>query len=187
MALFGRKTPPPPSSKPRIPDRPPIVTAQDIKNAQTLVDEWDVSLGTNARIWACLERIGKAGGYPGANALLDLQYQGYDADEVMQRPWRWLIAVSDASLASGDNVLPGRTFLLMYLFDSQMAQGMTMGDFLDTGMAKPARANQSALAQRAERALAILPQELVIHDSATGTVTAGMALAFARDVLASTT
>jgi hypothetical protein len=179
MALFTRK-----SNQPPVPPAGrPALSGDDLGNARRLMDRWDASLGTSDAVWDTIEEIARLGGFRGTAATLDEVASGGSPDEIRCRPWRWWAEASRSASASGDDVLAGRIFLFCALFMTQVLPDMTARDMVTTGLGDPGTAIHQSLARNAVDALSRLPGDLVIHDTATGTVDVANALRLAQEVL----
>lgn len=159
---------------------PPTIDQTDLFGATALMDRWEASLGDSDAVWACLEAIAHQGGFHGLETLQEAA-SGNVAD-VIQRPWRWWAAAAAAAHAEGDQVLPARIFLFTQLFKTQMVPNMSGGNMMSIGLDSPAPEYYSAIASVAVDSLRMLPPEQVVHQSATGRVSAASAIDLALEV-----
>jgi hypothetical protein len=178
MGLF-RKDRPRPSLPP---EPPPNLSDADLADASRLMDRWDAVLGNSDAMWSCLEAIAVRGGFRGPQATLMEVMDGRSSADVTQRPWRWWREAAGRAHATGQHGLAGRIFLFTHLFATQTVRNMRAGDMLETGLDAPATATYQQIAATAVHALALLPPELLIHDTATGKVDVANALRMAEEV-----
>lgn len=173
------------SKKPKEPLAPPPVAPisdADLVEASRIMDRWDQAMGTSDAIWDCLEVIGRRGGYAGDRSIMDAVASGYDAGEVIDRPWRWWAAAARTSAAKGEHELPGRIFLFTHMFATQLAASMNVGNEMETGLSRPQNATYREIADIAAGSLATLDPAYLIHDTATGKVDVAAALRMATGV-----
>ncbi|MBN1091207.1 hypothetical protein JKP75_00515 [Blastococcus sp. TML/M2B] len=158
MGLFDRRAAPPDDGT------APAIGAAELADATALMDRWDAALGSSDAIWATLAQIADRGATP---------------------PWPWWAAASRAAAEAGDPVLVGRIFLFTHLVATQLAPRMTPEKEREVGLGRPDPLSYRAVAELAMRTLPQLPQEQLLHDTATGKVDAAAAWTMAAAVAAS--
>lgn len=178
MGLFDRKERSPSVAA----EAPPAISPADIADATAMMDRWDRAMGNNDAMWSCIEAIARLGGFRGPEAAFDEAAAGRDAQDVLDRPWRWWTAASRAALSAGDNVLPGRIFLFTYLFINQILPGMNAVTQLETGLSGPETRSYQYIARQAIQAMEQLAPSMLIHDTRTGKVDVASALKMAYSV-----
>jgi hypothetical protein len=178
VGLFDRKSNQSQAQAAR--ELPPNVSTADLADVRALVDQWDSSLGNSDATWATIEMIARRGGFQGAEAALREIVNGKSAEDVTNRPWRWWAEASRVASVNGDDLLVGRIFLFMYLFVNQSLPLMRAGDQMETGLGKPDDTSYWSIARNAAEALGHLPDSVLIHDTATGTVDVANARELAR-------
>lgn len=177
MALFSRR----PTAQPAATsEAPPVVSVQDLADAQALMNQWDASLGNSDATWAVIEMIARKGGFQGSQAALMEVMNGKAADVVTTRPWRWWAEASRVASTQGNHRLIGQIFLFAHLFVNQTLPLMRPVDEMETGLGKPDDTSYWTIARNAAEALAQLPQNMLIHDTATGKVDVANARRLAR-------
>src|SRR4051794_10149849 len=53
-----------------VPEAPPNVGQDDLRDATSLMDQWDRSLGNSDATWDCIEQVARRGGFKGSQAAL---------------------------------------------------------------------------------------------------------------------
>ena len=178
MGLFDKKEKSPSVAA----EAPPAISPADITDATATMDRWDRALGNNDAMWSCIEAIARLGGFRGLEAVFDEAAAGGDAQNVVNKPWRWWTAASLAALSAGDNVLPGRIFLFAFLFSNQIVPGINAATQLDTGLSGPDTRSYQYIARQAIQAMEQLAPSMLIHDTRTGKVDVASALTMAYSV-----
>lgn len=156
-------------------ERIPHVDESDVADMESLMNEWAAATDTaddSDRVWASLESIATRGGFPGVPVMLERALAArrggpaFDANDVMQDPWRWISAVASLARQSGDNILVGRIFLFMYFWELLLVPKMTIRDHATTGLAVPNPEYRKAIAAEAVQALRWVRPDLMV-DSVT--------------------
>lgn len=190
MGLFGKKVNIEPV--PVAPPPPPAISDADLTDASRIMDQWDASLGNSDAIWDCLEVIARRGGFKGQEALMRESveaaaaaqrrgdHSGGELDEVTQRPWRWWNEATRLAQAGGNNELAGRIYLFAELFKREISPKMRVADMMETGLDPVNADTYRSMATIAVTALATLPRDYLIHDTASGRVNVAEALARAE-------
>jgi hypothetical protein len=176
MGLFKKKEPVAPPLPPV-----PVISDSDLIHAERLMDQWDASMGRSDAMWNCLEAIGQRGGYQGMQAVLDQTIKGYEAGEVLQRPWRWWNEATRAANSRGRHTLAGRIFLFTHMYATQLRPQMPAGNVMETGLETPRDDTYRDIATLAIASMSTLDPSFLIHDTATGKVDVHSALRMARE------
>lgn len=182
MGIFGRKQTPVSTTDPTLDLRD-----SDLAAASRVLDQWDRSLGNSDATWDTLEAVARLGGWVGETELITEVSRGMDATYVANRPWRWWAEVAKTASDRGDFVLAGRVFLFMRLFLDQILPNMRAVDQMTTGLGRPDQSTTFAIAFAGANALGQLPPQMIIHDTATGTVDVAAALGLANNLLSNDT
>jgi hypothetical protein len=178
MGLFSKKNEP----KVLPPEPLPVISDSDLADAKRIMDQWDACMGNSDAMWNCMETIGRRGGYKGDQATLMETINGRDTVEVLNRPWRWWNEAARAANTRGHDELAGRIFLFTYLFVSQFAPQMKVGNELETGLVRPQEHLYKDIAALAVNSMSKLESGYLIHDTATGKVDVFSAIKLAEQV-----
>jgi len=179
MGLFSQN-----KNEPKVlpPESLPVISENDLADANRIMDQWDASMGNSNAMWDCLEIIGRRGGYRGDKATLMETMDGRDANEVLNRPWRWWREAARAASSRGQHELAGRIFLFTYLFVTQFAPNMKLANELETGLVHPQGHLYQDIAVIAVDSMSKLEPGYIIHNTATGTVDVSSAIKLAEQV-----
>lgn len=163
----------------------------EIERARQLMEQFAASMGSNDRLWECLEAVGRAGGYVGAEKWFSQPEtsEGRDVRPLMDKPWQWLLRVSSRAHEQrvGDELLPAQVFLFAWMFTEQWAPNMRAVDFFEIGLTAPLPATYKGLATGARRSVAGIPDEVPVMQTPTEVVDAGMTRQFCDHVLRAAT
>jgi hypothetical protein len=178
VGLFSKR------NEPKIlpPEPLPVISDSDLADAKRIMDQWDASMGNSDAMWNCMEIIGRRGGYKGDQATLMETMDGRDTTEVLNRPWRWWNEAARAANSRGQDELAGRIFLFTYLFVTQFAPKMNVGNELETGLVHPQEHLYRDIAALAADSMSKLESGYLIHDTATGKVDVFHAIKMAEQV-----
>lgn len=181
MGLFDRKSK---AAAAAAPELPPTLSYTDLTAASQLMDRFDAAMGNSNAMWACLDAFAALGGFRGTQSALSEVIDGKQAEDVLNRPWRWWAEAAQLAGASGEDALAGRIFLFAHLFVAQILPTMNASTQMDTGLGQPRQGTYESIARSAADSLTRLPPGMLIHDTATGKVDVAAALEMARSVAA---
>lgn len=152
---------------------PPItIGSAELVNAAALIEQFERSLGNSNATWAALDAIARRGGFVSIERMLtEIVAQRVSVEVAIDGPWRWWATASTIALNKGDNLFPARIFMFTKLFIMQMVPNMNAATQADLGLGKPADETHRIIASNGAAALAQLPPNYLIHDTATARLT----------------
>ncbi|GIJ79577.1 hypothetical protein SAMN05443287_10494 [Micromonospora phaseoli] len=183
MGIFGRKRKAPPAPPPG-PPPPPTVAPGDLEVARRVVRAFLSALGDDELMQQAAQAVAQAGGgVPDLETLLRNARQAHQTGDLgIDRPWRWLTAVTAEAQRLGDPQLVAEIGYFVLVWDAQLRGRISSGE-LGSMLQLPPHDAVRDVYSTALFALAEVDPEQLITDR-TGTVTvASLRTALANAVL----
>ncbi len=157
-------------------------TPSDFAAASTALDRWDAAAGDNDASWAALAGIIRLGGWEGFPQWLAGGDPSSGADRA-DDPWRWWALLARLAVENERPELSVRVFLLVYLLLASHQKSFTPAEFARSGLSKPQHQTVRAIALEGQRALNLLPSDLVLYEGPRGRVDVTSARELVGDIL----
>ncbi|MFJ9631396.1 hypothetical protein ACIRU8_27145 [Streptomyces sp. NPDC101175] len=168
MNLFGRKHHPQPQ-----PEAPIVITDADLPHVGQVVDNFLGAVGNDAALHFRGRELAVASGAP----TMDDIVVGRAPSSGLDRPWRWLASAAEQADRAGDYLLVARIALLVTFWATTLEPRMGLGNHLEMRLDNPPPEVASRIYTAGLRAIPHLPEDSVIIEHPTGTVTAASLLA----------
>lgn len=168
MSLFGKKHRPQPR-----PEAPIVITREDLPHVGQLVDNFLGAVGNDAALHFRGRELAVASGAPTMDDIVAGRAPGSGLD----RPWRWLASAAEQADRAGDHILVARIALLVIFWTTALEPRMGLGNHLEMRLDNPPAEVAARIYTIGLRSIPHLPEDHVIIDHPTGTVTAASLLA----------
>ena len=178
MGLFDRK---PKAAPAPMPELPPTLSDADLARAARLLDRFEAAMGNSDAIWTCLEDFAKLGGFPGLEWLLG-DTSGRPVGEILDRTWRWWAEAALLANARGEYAIAARVFMFSWLIATELMPKASANAQMDIGLTTPTQGTYQRIVARGAEALAQLPPDQIIINTAVDKIPVASALLLAKSI-----